>query len=59
MKCFYCNAEVLWQSDYDNNDINPDSVYDIVSMYDCKECNAWYEVYSQKEEIKDERKDNE
>lgn len=48
MKCFYCNAEVIWQSDYDAEDINEESEYTIVSMYDCKECNSWYEVYSHK-----------
>jgi len=50
MKCFYCNAEVIWQNDYDAEDVNEESEYTIISMYDCKECNTWYEVYSHKKE---------
>ena len=52
MKCFYCNAEVIWQNDYDAEDVTPESEYTIISMYDCKECNTWYEVYSHKKEEK-------
>jgi len=50
MRCFYCNAEVVWQNDYDAEDVTPDTEYTIISMYDCKECNTWYEVYSHKKE---------
>ena len=31
MKCFYCNAEVRWNEDYDTEDTYPDSEHDIVS----------------------------
>ena len=42
MKCFYCNAEVKWNSDYDTEDAFPDSDHLIVSMYNCDECDTWY-----------------
>ena len=55
MKCFYCNAEVRWNNDYDTEDTYPDSKHLIVSMYNCDECDTWYEVFHQKkEEWKDE-----
>ena len=50
MKCFYCNSDVRWNNDFDTEDTYPDSDYNIVSMYDCDECNTWYEVFSQKKE---------
>jgi len=58
MKCFYCNAEVRWNNDYDTEDTYPDSEHDIVSMYNCDECDTWYEVFHQKKEI-NESKTNE
>ena len=48
MKCFYCNAEVRWNNDYDTEDTYPDSEHTIVSMYNCDECDTWYEVFHQK-----------
>ena len=42
MKCFYCNAEVRWNNDYDTEDTYPDSEHTIVSMYNCDECDTWY-----------------
>ena len=52
MKCFYCNDDVIWQNDYDMEDIDPDSTHNIISYYDCKGCGAWYEIYT------DKKKDN-
>ena len=52
MKCFYCNAEVRWNNDFDAEDVNSESEYTIVSMYECDECNTWYEVYQNKKEKK-------
>ena len=51
-KCFHCGEDLIWQNDYDCEDVSPDSEYLIVSMYQCsqKECNAWYEVYHGKVE---------
>ena len=55
MKCFYCNAEVRWNNDFDTEDTYPDSEHNVVSMYNCDECDTWYEVFHQKkEEWKDE-----
>ena len=36
MKCFYCDAELIWQSDTDNEEGG------ITSLYVCPECNAEY-----------------
>ena len=53
MKCFYCDEDVLWQNDFDAEDVNPDSSYTIISYYDCKNCGAWYEVYQNPKEEND------
>ena len=49
-KCFSCDTELIWQHDYDGEDVAPDTYYLIVSMYECPKCNAWYEVYHGKKE---------
>ena len=49
-KCFSCQTELIWQNDYDGEDVVPDTNYLIVSMYECPQCNAWYEVYHGKRE---------
>ena len=53
-KCFTCQTSLIWQNDYDTEDVGQeDSEYLIVSMYQCPECEAWYEVYhGEKEEKK-------
>jgi DNA-directed RNA polymerase subunit M/transcription elongation factor TFIIS len=38
MKCFYCDTELVWQSDTDNEDGG------ITSFYVCPNCNAEYEI---------------
>jgi len=43
MNCFYCKKQVRWNNDYDVDD---DYEYDMVSMYECDDCGAWYEVYT-------------
>jgi hypothetical protein len=57
MKCFYCNSEVRWNNDFDAEDVNSESEYTIVSMYECDECHTWYEVYQNKKK-KNKRKTN-
>ena len=37
-------------NDYDTEDIYPDSKHLIVSMYQCDNCSAWYEVFHEKKE---------
>ena len=39
MKCFYCDKELIWQSDYDNEEGDG-----ITSFYICPECGAEYEI---------------
>ena len=46
MNCFYCKKQVRWNNDYDIED--EDEEYEIVSMYQCDGCGAWYEVYTGK-----------
>jgi methionyl-tRNA synthetase len=50
MKCIYCNADLRWNNDFDTEDTYPDSEYSILSMYQCDECDTWYEVYHNKKE---------
>ena len=38
MKCFYCDKELIWQSDWDNEEGG------ITSFYICSECGAEYEI---------------
>lgn len=49
-KCFTCDSDLIWQNDFDTEDVNEESEYNIISMYDCKKCNTWYEVYHDKKE---------
>ena len=51
-KCFSCETEVIWQNDYDTEDVGQeDSEFLMVSiMYQCPKCDAWYEVYHGKKE---------
>lgn len=53
-KCFSCGEDLIWQNDYDTEDVAPDTEYSIVSMYQCpnEECKAWYEMYHGLEEDK-------
>ena len=55
MKCFYCDTEVRWNNDFDTKDTYPDSEHEIVSMYECDNCNTWYEVFHQKKEKKNDQ----
>lgn len=50
MKCFYCGTEVRWNNDYDAEDVNEESEHEIISMYECDSCKAWYEVYTVKKD---------
>ncbi len=48
MKCFYCDTEVRWNNDFDTEDTYPDSEHEIVSTYECHNCNTWYDVFQQR-----------
>jgi hypothetical protein len=54
MKCFYCDHEVRWNNDFDAEDLYPESEHLIVSMYQCDNCSAWYEVSHTKKETKED-----
>jgi len=45
MKCFKCNSNVIWQSDFDAEDYGIEEE-GIVSTYTCSECESFYEVYT-------------
>tara|TARA_R100001129_G_scaffold78231_1_gene53259 strand:- start:188 stop:352 length:165 start_codon:yes stop_codon:yes gene_type:complete len=54
MKCFFCNAEVIWNNDFDMEDIYPDSDHNVVSYYQCNACDTEYEVFHDKKKEKNE-----
>lgn len=43
-KYFYCDAELIWQNDFDreNNVTNEECV---VQCFECSKCGAYYEVF--------------
>ena len=43
MRCFKCDSKVIWQNDFDTEDIGIEEE-GIVSYYVCSECNSHYEV---------------
>jgi hypothetical protein len=50
MKCFFCDTKVRWNNDFDAEDVNEESEHNIISYYECDNCKAWYEVYTNKKE---------
>ncbi len=55
MKCFYCDTDVRWNNDFDADDVSEDSEYEIISMYECDNYKAWYEVYTSKKNKKGDK----
>ena len=43
MRCFKCDSKVIWQNDFDTEDLGIEEK-GIVSYYVCSECNSHYEV---------------
>lgn len=41
MKCFYCDADVIWQNDVDDEEVEGG----IISFYVCPKCGAEYEIH--------------
>lgn len=44
-ECAMCNRKLVWQSDYDFEDLGIDDKEGIVSMYQCEPCGVWVEIY--------------
>lgn len=43
MECFVCQGDVIWQSDFDGEDVGYPT-FEIVTFYTCMDCKAEYEV---------------
>ena len=59
MKCFYCNAEVRWNNDFDTEDTYPDSEHNIVSNLSCPNCHSSVDVWHPSEKLIKEYKEYE
>lgn len=48
MKCVFCEAELIWNSDENAEDIfdNEELVNRVLSSYTCPKCGAEYEIIS-------------
>ena len=55
MKCFYCNAEVRWNNDFDTEDTYPDSDHNIVSMYNVMNVILGMKYFIKKKEKKEKK----
>ena len=42
MKCWVCNAKLIWGGDHDIDDVEE---YDMVTNLSCPRCNTYVEVY--------------
>ena len=49
MKCWHCNTELIWGSDFDGEDYGCEEDYSIVSTFTCPKCKSYVEVYYPKE----------
>ena len=47
MKCWVCNAELIWGGDHDIEPFDEED-YSIVTNLSCPECDAFVEVYHSK-----------
>jgi|TARA_B110000914_G_C15147132_1_gene302175 hypothetical protein len=54
MKCWHCNAELIWGGDHD---IEEGEMYDIVTNLHCPECHCHVDVYHPTEETIKEYED--
>lgn len=45
IKCHKCGKEMIWQNDYDLEDLYCEEVTGILSFYDCEDCDIHYEIY--------------
>ena len=42
MKCWHCNAELIWGGDHDTEE---DTQYSMVTNLSCPKCHCYVEVY--------------
>ena len=49
MKCWHCDAELIWGGDHDIEEGNGD--YDIITNLSCPECHCHVEVYHPSEKL--------
>lgn len=49
LKCIYCNADLIWQNDFDNDDCER-----ITHYYSCPHCGAEYAI-TEPEQEQDEK----
>jgi hypothetical protein len=42
-KCFECDAELIWDNDFDGEDIGMDESF-MVSYFHCPKCNSSYRI---------------
>lgn len=44
-ECAKCERKLVWQCDYDYEDVGIDDKAGIVCMYQCEPCGIWVEIY--------------
>jgi uncharacterized protein with PIN domain len=49
-KCFICNEEVIWGSDFSYEEVHGEDIEGVVSFFTCPNCGAEYEVTQRFEE---------
>ena len=51
MKCWHCNAELIWGGDHDLSEdlLEENIVYDMVTYLTCSSCESAVEVYRKKQ----------
>ena len=55
MKCWHCNAELIWNDDYYFEDESDE--HELLTTFSCSNshCNSWVEIYLPKEKKTDEK----
>ena len=45
MNCWHCNKELIWDCDFDTEDITEGEMKGITSFLHCPNCNSSVEIY--------------
>lgn len=56
MNCWYCNTKLIWNNDFDIDDVDDD--YSLLTTLSCPKCDSLVETYLPREQDK-ERKEKE